>query len=173
MAHRLLLIVLVASILHTVSSATVYDVLQQNNLPRGLIPQGVTSYVLHPDGHLEVTLPGECNFAVTVGGSPYKFLFDSKFVGLSARKKAIVQVDQAGNQLTFKVGTSSISFPISDFTSSPSGSISEVNGVRVQVKYAFEAIIQVDHAGNQLTFKVGTSSISFPISDFTSSPVCG
>ncbi|KAF2939566.1 hypothetical protein DAI22_03g205000 [Oryza sativa Japonica Group] len=136
MAHRLLLIVLVASILHTVSSATVYDVLQQNNLPRGLIPQGVTSYVLHPDGHLEVTLPSECNFAVTVGGSPYKFRFDSKFVGLIK-----------------------------------SGSISEINGVRVQ--YAFEAIIQVDHAGNQLTFKVGTSSISFPISDFTSSPVCG
>ncbi|EAZ27197.1 hypothetical protein OsJ_11134 [Oryza sativa Japonica Group] len=128
MAHRLLLIVLVASILHTVSSATVYDVLQQNNLPRGLIPQGVTSYVLHPDGHLEVTLPSECNFAVTVGGSPYKFRFDSKFVGLIK-----------------------------------SGSISEINGVRVQV----------DHAGNQLTFKVGTSSISFPISDFTSSPVCG
>nr|XP_025879694.1 uncharacterized protein LOC112938243 [Oryza sativa Japonica Group] len=111
MAHRLLLIVLAASILHTASSATVYDVLQQNNLPRGLIPQGVTSYVLHPDGHLEVTLPGECNFAITVGGSPYKFRFDSKF--------AIVQVDQAGNQLTFNVGTSSISFPISDFTSSP------------------------------------------------------
>ncbi|BAS84543.1 Os03g0393600 [Oryza sativa Japonica Group] len=82
MAHRLLLIVLAASILHTASSATVYDVLQQNNLPRGLIPQGVTSYVLHPDGHLEVTLPGECNFAITVGGSPYKFRFDSKFVGL-------------------------------------------------------------------------------------------
>uniref|UniRef100_A0A0D9Z8F4 Uncharacterized protein n=1 Tax=Oryza glumipatula TaxID=40148 RepID=A0A0D9Z8F4_9ORYZ len=138
MAHRLLLIILAASILHTASSATVYDVLQQNNLPRGLIPQGVTSYVLHPDGHLEVTLPGECNFAVTVGGSPYKFRFDSKFVGFIK-----------------------------------SGSISEVNGVRVQVKYAFEAIIQVDHAGNQLTFKVGTSSISFPISDFTSSPVCG
>ncbi|KAF2939565.1 hypothetical protein DAI22_03g204900 [Oryza sativa Japonica Group] len=125
MAHRLLLIVLAASILHTASSATVYDVLQQNNLPRGLIPQGVTSYVLHPDGHLEVTLPGECNFAITVGGSPYKFRFDSKFVGLiksgsiSEIKGAIVQVDQAGNQLTFNVGTSSISFPISDFTSSP------------------------------------------------------
>ncbi|XP_052147319.1 uncharacterized protein LOC127766270 [Oryza glaberrima] len=138
MAHRLLLIVLVASILHTVSSATVYDVLQQNKLPRGLIPQGVTSYVLHPDGHLEVTLPGECNFAVTVGGSPYKFCFDSKFVGLIK-----------------------------------SGSISEINGVRVQVKYLFQAIVQVDQAGNQLTFKVGTSSISFHISDFTSSPVCG
>ena len=109
MAHRLLLIVLVASILHTVSSATVYDVLQQNNLPRGLIPQGVTSYVLHPDGHLEVTLPSECNFAVTVGGSPYKFRFDSKFVGLIK-----------------------------------SGSISEINGVRVQVKYLFQAIVQVD-----------------------------
>ncbi|EAY90319.1 hypothetical protein OsI_11896 [Oryza sativa Indica Group] len=138
MAHRLLVIVLVASILHAASSATVYDVLQQNNLPRGLIPQGVTSYVLHPDGHLEVTLPGECNFVVTVGGSPYKFRFDSKFVGLIK-----------------------------------SGSISEINGVRVQFKYAFEAIVQVDHAGNQLTFKVGTSSISFPISDFASSPVCG
>uniref|UniRef100_A0A0E0KEL7 Uncharacterized protein n=1 Tax=Oryza punctata TaxID=4537 RepID=A0A0E0KEL7_ORYPU len=134
MAHRLL----VASILHAASSATVYDVLQQNNLPRGLIPQGVTSYVLHPDGHLEVTLPGECNFVVNVAGSPYKFHFDSKFVGLIK-----------------------------------SGSISEVDGVRVQVKYALQAIVQVDHAGNQLTFKVGTSSISFPVSDFTSSPVCG
>uniref|UniRef100_A0A0E0GNM9 Uncharacterized protein n=1 Tax=Oryza nivara TaxID=4536 RepID=A0A0E0GNM9_ORYNI len=138
MAHCLLLIVLAASILYTASSATVYDVLQQNNLPRGLIPQGVTSYVLHPDGHLEVTLPGECNFAVTVGGSPYKFRFDSKFVGLIK-----------------------------------SGSISEIKCVRVQVKYLFQAIVQVDQAGNQLTFKVGTSSISFPISDFTSSPVCG
>uniref|UniRef100_J3LPF4 Secreted protein n=1 Tax=Oryza brachyantha TaxID=4533 RepID=J3LPF4_ORYBR len=108
--HLLLVVrLVVATILHGAFSATVYDVLEQNNLPRGLIPQGVTSYVLHPDGHLQVTLPGDCNFVVTVAGAQYKFRFGSTFVGLVKP-----------------------------------GSISEVNGVRVQVKWALEGISQVD-----------------------------
>lgn len=44
MAHQqhLLVVILVSSILYVASLATVYDILQQNNLPRGLIPQGLT-----------------------------------------------------------------------------------------------------------------------------------
>ncbi|KAF8647654.1 hypothetical protein HU200_065291 [Digitaria exilis] len=148
--HLLLAVVLVASILHhaatseairpansTDAATTVYDVLEQNNLPRGLLPLGVKSYVLHPGGGLEVTLPSECNFAVAV----------------------------AGKQFTFRYGTS-VSGVIK------SGSISRVNGVRVQVEFAWLGFNQVTRAGNQLTIELEKSTQSFPVSAFAQSPRC-
>lgn len=148
--HLLLAVVVVASVLHhgatseairlansTDAATTVYDVLQQNNLPRGLLPLGVQSYVLHPGGALEVTLPSECNFAVPV----------------------------AGKQFTFRYGTS-VSGVIK------SGSISRVNGVRVQVEFAWLGINQVTRAGNQLNIQLEKSTQSFPVSAFSQSPRC-
>jgi hypothetical protein len=80
--QHILLLVIVASIHHieyaaattsaniTVAAATgtVYDILAKTNLPRGLIPKGVRSYDLKPDGKVEVTLPRECNLFVPLGG---------------------------------------------------------------------------------------------------------
>jgi hypothetical protein len=146
--HLILAAVLMASILHATSSGraaaanltadsttTVYNVLQQNNLPPGIIPLGVQSYVLHPGGALEVTLPGECNFFVTVAGKQFKFRYGSSVSGIikpgsisrvsGVRLQVefawlgINEVNRAGNQLNIQLEQSTQSFPVSAFTESP------------------------------------------------------
>ncbi|KAL6650250.1 hypothetical protein ACP70R_009175 [Stipagrostis hirtigluma subsp. patula] len=144
----LVAIVVVASILHTVSftattsanltadtSATAYDVLEQNNLPRGLLPQGVQSYTLNAGGALEVTLPSECNFFVTVAGKQYQFRY-ARNIGGVIRSGSIgqvhgvrmqvafawlglIQVDHVGDQLNIQVEKSTQSFPYNAFSQSP------------------------------------------------------
>jgi hypothetical protein len=150
--HLLRAVVLMASLLAATNSeatgsansttaedaaTTVYDVLQQNNLPRGLLPLGVKSYVLHPGGALDVTLPSECNFAVTVAGKKFNFRYASSISGIIT-----------------------------------SGSISRVNGVRVQVEFAWLGFNQVTRAGNQLNIQLEKSTQSFPVSAFAQSPRC-
>lgn len=148
--QHVLIVVVVASIFHaaTASSAeatpdnltadaaaTVYDVLAHNNLPRGLIPQGVRSYTLQPDGALEVNLPGECNFAVTVAGKQFKFRYGAKVNGViksgsisrvSGLRMQVAfawlgfnQVERAGDQIKIQLETSTQSFPVSAFSQSP------------------------------------------------------
>lgn len=53
-----------------------------------------------------------------------------------------------------------------------SGSISAVNGVRLQVEFAWLGVSQVSRAGNQIIIQVEKSSQSFPVSAFTQSPRC-
>ncbi|CAL5018643.1 unnamed protein product [Urochloa decumbens] len=153
MQHLTLLGVLMVSILHAVSSTeatpanstvpaevdaagTAYDVLEQNNLPRGLLPQGVQSYVLHAGGALEVTLPGECSFFVSVAGKRFQFRYASRVSGViksgsissvsGVRVQAafawlgISQVQRAGDQLNIQLEKSTQSFPVSAFAQSPS-----------------------------------------------------
>ncbi|KAG2556735.1 hypothetical protein PVAP13_8NG191800 [Panicum virgatum] len=43
------------------STPTAYEMLEQYNLTRGILPEGVTGYVLRPNGSFEVYLPGDCN----------------------------------------------------------------------------------------------------------------
>uniref|UniRef100_K3YL61 Xylanase inhibitor C-terminal domain-containing protein n=1 Tax=Setaria italica TaxID=4555 RepID=K3YL61_SETIT len=150
-ACHFLLIVLVASILHVAyataattsanltadAAATAYDILEKNNLPRGLLPKGVQSYNLSPDGKFEVTLPGECDFPVTFGGQDFKFRFASTVGG-------VIQA----------------------------GSIHEVYGVRVQIKFGWLGLRQVDRAGDQLTLQVQQFTQTFPTSTFAVSPSC-
>ncbi|KAL6650247.1 hypothetical protein ACP70R_009172 [Stipagrostis hirtigluma subsp. patula] len=151
MAKQLLLptVVLMACILLVVSStptvsaanltagsaATVYDVLQQNNLPRGLLPLGVQSYALHAGGALQVTLPGECNFGVTIAGKQYKFRYQrsvsgviqpgsiSRVSGVSIQVAfawlGFNKVDLVGDQLKIQLETSTQSFPVKAFSQSP------------------------------------------------------
>ncbi|CAN6247859.1 unnamed protein product [Urochloa humidicola] len=138
--HLLLAIALVASILHATSTAaaaaTAYEVLQQNDLPPGLLPLGVQSYVLHPGGAFEVTLPGECNFFVTVAGKQFKFRYGSSVSGVIKSGSisrvsgvrlqvefawlGINEVSRAGNELSIQLEKSTQSFPISAFAQSPS-----------------------------------------------------
>ncbi|KAG2606437.1 hypothetical protein PVAP13_4NG210400, partial [Panicum virgatum] len=136
----ILLLILVASIHHIAYAAasttsanltsdattTAYDILEKNNFPRGLLPKGVQSYVLNPDGKLEVTHSREFNmqFASTFGGVIH------------------------------------------------AGSITEVYGVDVQVKYTWLGFSQVDRAGDKLTFHVQQFTQSFPVSGFAESPSC-
>ena len=64
MAKQYILLLIVACIHHIAYAAslkaaatgTAYDILDKNNLPHGLLPQGVQSYVLNPHGKLEVTI---------------------------------------------------------------------------------------------------------------------
>ncbi|KAL6885573.1 hypothetical protein ACP4OV_010352 [Aristida adscensionis] len=146
----LLTCAMVALILHAVSmtattsaanltaagAPTVYDVLQQNNLPQGLLPQGVQSYVLHDGGALEVTLPGECNFFVTIAGKQYKFRYQSTVNGIIrsgsiSRVSGVSmqvafawlgfnQVDRVGDQIKIQLEKSTQTFPVSAFSQSPS-----------------------------------------------------
>ncbi|CAL5034053.1 unnamed protein product [Urochloa decumbens] len=145
--HLLLAVALMASILHASSTAaaaanltadtaaTAYEVLQQNNLPPGLLPLGVQSYVLHPGGALEVTLPGECNFFVTVGGKQFTFRYGTSVSGVIKSGSisrisgvrlqvefawlGINEVTRAGNELNIQLEKSTQSFPISAFAQSP------------------------------------------------------
>jgi len=153
MCHRqelvlVAIVLMAASILQAVSATattsanltgddaakTAYDVLEQNNLPRGLLPLGVKSYVLHPGGSFEVTLPGECNFFVTVAGKQFKFRYESSVSGIITSGSIsrvsgvriqvefawlwLIQVSRSGNQLNIQVEKSTQSFPISAFAQS-------------------------------------------------------
>ena len=41
---------------------TVCEMLERYNFTQGILPEGVTWYVLRPDGSFEVYLPGDCSF---------------------------------------------------------------------------------------------------------------
>jgi hypothetical protein len=139
--HLVLVVIVltVDSILHAVISAatttanltgdnaatTAYDVLEQNNLPRGLLPLGVKSYTLHAGGAFEVTLPGECNFFVTVAGKQFKFRYGSSVSGIITSGSishvsgvriqvefawlGLNQVSHAGSQLNIQLETTTLS----------------------------------------------------------------
>ncbi|KAK3120281.1 hypothetical protein QOZ80_9AG0684940 [Eleusine coracana subsp. coracana] len=147
--RQLLVVTIVASVLLTASSATttssinttaeasasVYDVLVKNNLPRGLIPKGVKSYTLTPAGKLDVILSGTCN----VGIQNYKLQFADSLTGVIH-----------------------------------SGSISQLGGLSLNVKYAWLGINRVERAGNQITlFVQNSSTVKLPVSSFAQSPSCG
>ncbi|XP_006651465.2 uncharacterized protein LOC102704045 [Oryza brachyantha] len=133
--HLLAAVIAVAAIVHAASATTVYDVLRQNNLPQGLVPQGVQSYTLQPNGHLEAMLPALCDFSVTVAGKQFKFRFATSFggtvqagsihdvFGVSFQAEyawiGIRQVDRNGDQLIFQAQNIKQSFPISGFAASP------------------------------------------------------
>ena len=53
-----------------------------------------------------------------------------------------------------------------------SGTIHEVYGVRVQIKFGWLGLRQVDRAGDQLTLQVQQFTQSFPVSAFSVSPAC-
>ncbi|TVU50150.1 hypothetical protein EJB05_01507, partial [Eragrostis curvula] len=137
--QQLLLVAVVASVLLNAVdvSATAYDVLVKNNLPQGLLPKGVQSYVLKPDGKLEVTLPSVCAVAVASGGQQYKIQFSRNIFG-------VIQP----------------------------GSISELHGMSLNVKYAWIGISKIERAGDQITLTVQNSRLPFPVSSFTQSPSC-
>ena len=137
------LMAMAASILQGVSSkelprhpvTTAYDVLAQNNLPRGLFPIGIESYELNAGGAFEVTLPGECNFIVEFPEKKIKFRFDSSVSGtinsgsisrlsgaeilVELELRGFNQVSRAGNLLNFHLENSIVrSFPVSAFAQS-------------------------------------------------------
>lgn len=151
--HILLLVLVASSIQHIAYAAattsanltadatatTAYDILERNNLPRGLLPKGVQSYVLNPDGKFVVTLTGQCDFPISLGGPEtpeFKFRFDStvggviqagsihEVYGVMVHYKfgwlGLSHVDRAGDQLKLQVQRYTQLFPVSAFAASPS-----------------------------------------------------
>ncbi|EHA8589741.1 hypothetical protein COCNU_scaffold012153G000060 [Cocos nucifera] len=111
---------------------TAYEVLERFNFPRGILPEGVQSYLLSEDGTFEVYLSGNCEFKVT---SSYLLRYKRKITGtvksgtlddlngVSVRVLffwfGINEVVRSGDELDFYVGPLSASFPSSSFEECP------------------------------------------------------
>ncbi|WVZ83222.1 hypothetical protein U9M48_030391 [Paspalum notatum var. saurae] len=84
---------------------------------------------------MEVTLPGECNFIVTVGGKQFQFRYGTNVAGVikpgsisrvSGVRMQVAfawlgfnQVQRAGDKLNIQLETSTQTFPVSSFAESP------------------------------------------------------
>jgi len=108
-----------------------YEMLEGFGFPRGILPEGVTGYVLRPDGSFEVYLPGDCSFRA---GS-MRVRYSSRVAGSiqpmaisgveGVKVKVLLawvgvrEVDRDGDQLRFSAGPVSKSFPVDTFAHSP------------------------------------------------------
>ncbi|KAJ6848212.1 uncharacterized protein M6B38_273185 [Iris pallida] len=114
------------------NSPSAYEMLEEFNFPRGILPEGVQSYTLRPDGWFEVLLWGDCDFQVE-GGYPLKYRrrvtgrVDSGVLrdlnGVSVKVLfvwvGINQVIRSDSTLYFYVGPFSASFPVTNFEECP------------------------------------------------------
>ncbi|CAO2141299.1 unnamed protein product [Urochloa humidicola] len=125
-----------ASAIGNSTTPTAYEMLERYKFPRGILPQGVQSYVLRPDGSFEVFFSGAggCEFSVGEGGR-YKLRYDRRIAGTASAGSirqlqgvsvkvffvwlGITEVDRAGDQLSFHVGPLAASFPLRKFAVSP------------------------------------------------------
>ncbi|CAL4981715.1 unnamed protein product [Urochloa decumbens] len=112
------------------STPTAYDMLEKYNLARGILPEGVTGYVLRPDGSFEVYLPGDCNinaanmqikYSSRISGN-IKAQSISRLEGVKVELMliwiGITGVTRTNYELNFFAGPISKSFPIGSFASS-------------------------------------------------------
>ncbi|GJN13564.1 hypothetical protein PR202_gb00282 [Eleusine coracana subsp. coracana] len=113
------------------SSPTAYEMLEQYNFPRGILPEGVTGYKLRPDGGFEVYFPRACEFLLShtwlvrydarisgdaASGSSRRSLGSAKVLFLwNPRRRG----DRVGDSVSFYVGPVATSFPIADFARQP------------------------------------------------------
>uniref|UniRef100_A0A1D1ZLQ4 Tetraacyldisaccharide 4'-kinase n=1 Tax=Anthurium amnicola TaxID=1678845 RepID=A0A1D1ZLQ4_9ARAE len=115
---------------------TAYEMLERHGFPRGILPEGVESYVLREDGSFEVYLGGrrDCDFAVEGG---YLLNYKRRITGrLDEASGALRQlkgvsvkvlfvwfgiseVVHGGDVLSFHLGPLSASFPLSNFEECP------------------------------------------------------
>ncbi|KAF3329355.1 hypothetical protein FCM35_KLT04686 [Carex littledalei] len=111
---------------------TAYEMLEKYNFPKGILPTGVQSYKLSPNGEFEVLLKSDCKFKV-VGG--YLLNYDNRISGkveIGALKSLngvkvriffiwieINEVVRSNADLNFYVGPMSASFSTSSFEECP------------------------------------------------------
>ncbi|MQL76276.1 hypothetical protein Taro_008661 [Colocasia esculenta] len=117
---------------------TAYEVLERYGFPRGILPEGVKSYLLRKDGTFEAYLGGygDCNFAVAGG---YTLRYRRKITGrldVDGPTRAIRElkgvrvklffvwlpigdVVRGDAELRFHVGPLWTTFPVSDFGECP------------------------------------------------------
>lgn len=115
-------------------SPTAYELLERYDFPRGILPEGVQSYLLRSDGSFDVYLADDsCEFKVT--GYTLRY---------SRRVRGTAQV----------------------------GLLTGLKGVSVKVLFLWFPIDEVARSGDQLEFRVGLFSASFPLSNFEECPRC-
>ncbi|THU62890.1 hypothetical protein C4D60_Mb01t09920 [Musa balbisiana] len=109
-----------------------YEMLEKFDFPKGILPEGVKSYVLNGDGGFEVYLSGNCEFKVE-GGYILKYgrkitgkvksgsLTDLKGVSVKVLFAwfGINEVVRNDSDISFYVGPLSASFPVSNFDECP------------------------------------------------------
>ena len=105
--------------------------LERYNFTQGILPQGVTGYVLNADGSFEVYLPADCGFRAGSMHVQYSsrvagHIQPLSITGLEGVKVKVLlswigvdQVDRDGDQLRFSAGPVSKSFSVDTFANSP------------------------------------------------------
>lgn len=113
------------------TTPTAYEMLQQYGLPRGILPEGVQDYVLHPDGSFEASLPADCEVTVVGYNLRYRSHLSGtiqsgsidKLDGVSVKVLfawvGIEDVNRDGDQVKFHAGPVTKSFALSNFAESP------------------------------------------------------
>ncbi|KAG9443835.1 hypothetical protein H6P81_015175 [Aristolochia fimbriata] len=116
------------------NTSAAYNVLEQNDFPRGLLPHGATGYELDPKtGRFSVFFNGSCSFSLP--DSSYRLSYASVITGTISKGKLknlggvrvkvlffwlrIDQVVRKGDELEFSVRFTSASFPIDNFVEPP------------------------------------------------------
>ncbi|CAO2141296.1 unnamed protein product [Urochloa humidicola] len=110
---------------------TAYEMLERYNFTEGILPEGVTGYILRADGSFEVYLPGECNFRagsmqIRYGSRVAGTIRPASITGIEGVKVkallawvAVTEVDRVEDRIRFSAGPVSKSFPIDTFAHSP------------------------------------------------------
>ncbi|CAL4994313.1 unnamed protein product [Urochloa decumbens] len=110
---------------------TAYEMLERYNFTEGILPEGVTGYVLRPDGSFEVYLPGDCSFRagsmrIRYGSRVAGTIRPASITGVQGVKVkvllawvAVTEVDRDGDRFRFSAGRVSKSFPVDTFAHSP------------------------------------------------------
>ncbi|KAJ6680141.1 DUF538 FAMILY PROTEIN [Salix purpurea] len=121
-----------SSLVNADDTPTVYEVLEEYDLPIGLLPAGVTSYELdNSTGKFTVHLNGSCSFKI----DSYELKYKSTVKGVISKDKlsklsgikvkvlflwlSIVKVTRDEDELEFSVGIASANFPVSNFDECP------------------------------------------------------
>ncbi|CAN6362666.1 unnamed protein product [Urochloa humidicola] len=110
---------------------TAYEMLERYNFTEGILPVGVTGYVLRPDGSFEVYLPGDCAFRagsmlIRYGSRVAGTIRPASITGVEGVKVkallawvAVTEVDRDDDRFRFSAGLVSKSFPVDTFAHSP------------------------------------------------------
>ncbi|KAL6841278.1 hypothetical protein ACP4OV_028796 [Aristida adscensionis] len=110
---------------------TVYKMLQSYGFPPGILPAGVTDYILRSDGSFEAHLARECE----IGMEKLKVHYSSRIAGNiqngsihgmeGVKVKVLLswygirEIERDDDDLHFHAGLLKKSFPVNDFSSSP------------------------------------------------------
>ncbi|KAL6868313.1 hypothetical protein ACP4OV_015158 [Aristida adscensionis] len=110
---------------------TAYKMLQSYGFPPGILPAGVTDYILRSDGSFEAHLARECE----IGMEKLKVHYSSRIAGNiqngsihgmeGVKVKVLLswygirEIERDGDDLHFHAGLLKKSFPVNDFSSSP------------------------------------------------------